>query len=121
MVVPIVKMIGLGLGLLIWGTSNLIFGWASGKFGFFHIHKQTVPNESLNYVGVAFALLSVVIFVFVKPEEFSESKHQHHDDESELLSMNGEGDGTIWVDKLSMTQKRVLGVVGSVVSGIFYG
>lgn len=35
MVVPIVKMIGLSLGLLIWGATNLIMGWSSGTFGLF--------------------------------------------------------------------------------------
>lgn len=32
-VVPIVKAIGLSKGLLLWGMSNTITGWASGKFG----------------------------------------------------------------------------------------
>ena len=35
MVVPIVQMIGLSLGLLLWGTANLIMGWSSGTFGLF--------------------------------------------------------------------------------------
>jgi hypothetical protein len=33
MVVPIVSRIGLSLGLLIWGGSAMIMGWASGVFG----------------------------------------------------------------------------------------
>jgi hypothetical protein len=35
MVVPIVKMVGLSLGMLLWGSSNLIMGWCSGTFGLF--------------------------------------------------------------------------------------
>lgn len=31
MVVPIIKSIGLGLGILIWGSFNLLAGWASGR------------------------------------------------------------------------------------------
>lgn len=30
-VVPIVKTIGLGLGLLIWASFNLLMGWASSR------------------------------------------------------------------------------------------
>lgn len=32
-VVPIVKSVGLGLGLCIWGTTNMVVGWACGRFG----------------------------------------------------------------------------------------
>lgn len=31
-VVPIVKTIGLAMGLLIWGTLNLLTGWATGRY-----------------------------------------------------------------------------------------
>ena len=31
-VVPVIKTIGLGLGLLIWGSFNLLSGWASGRY-----------------------------------------------------------------------------------------
>ena len=32
-VVPIVKAIGLSKGLLLWGSTNMLTGWASGRFG----------------------------------------------------------------------------------------
>lgn len=31
-VVPVIKTIGLAMGLLIWGTLNLIAGWATGRY-----------------------------------------------------------------------------------------
>ena len=31
MTVPIIKTIGLGQGLLVWGSFNLLCGWASGR------------------------------------------------------------------------------------------
>ena len=34
-VVPIVKTIGLGIGLLVWGLVSMLVGWASGHFGIF--------------------------------------------------------------------------------------
>ena len=32
MTVPIVKLIGLGQGILLWGSINLLLGWASGRY-----------------------------------------------------------------------------------------
>ena len=31
--VPIIKTIGLGLGMLFWGTVSLVLGWAVARFG----------------------------------------------------------------------------------------
>lgn len=67
MVVPVVKTIGLSLGLVIWGSANLIMGWASGKFGFFGLKPETIPNPALNYVGVVVAICSLALSFFVRP------------------------------------------------------
>ena len=73
--VPVIHFIGIGLGMLIWGGSNLIVGWASGRFGFFGIKKQTdIALPALNYVGVFICMASLAIFFFVKP---SVSKVNH--------------------------------------------
>ena len=32
MVVPIIQTVGMALGLLIWGTTNMLMGWASGRY-----------------------------------------------------------------------------------------
>ena len=34
-----INYIGMGLGLLLWGSTNMLLGWASGTFGFFGIEK----------------------------------------------------------------------------------
>lgn len=31
--VPIIKTIGMGLGLCIWGMTNLLSGWATSRYG----------------------------------------------------------------------------------------
>ena len=44
-VVPAVKAIGLAQGMLIWGTMNMIMGWAAARFGnvcFSNEHKTLV-------------------------------------------------------------------------------
>ncbi|XP_038840561.1 transmembrane protein 144-like, partial [Salvelinus namaycush] len=56
-VVPIVKTIGLGLGLLIWASFNLLIGWASSRFGWFGIDAEEVSNPTLNYCGAGCCLL----------------------------------------------------------------
>jgi glucose uptake protein GlcU len=66
-VVPIIKCIGLGAGILIWGGTNLIMGWASGRFGLWGLTPQPVPHETLNYLGIVFAFLAMGVAAFVQP------------------------------------------------------
>lgn len=66
--VPIIKCIGLGLGLCLWGSSNMLIGWASGRFGILGAAPESVADSQLNYIGVALAATSMVIFFFVKSE-----------------------------------------------------
>ncbi|ROI16058.1 Transmembrane protein 144 [Anabarilius grahami] len=57
-VVPIVKTIGLGLGLLIWASFNLLMGWASSRFGWFGIGAESVSKPVLNSCGAGLCLIS---------------------------------------------------------------
>uniref|UniRef100_A0AAR2IIT9 Transmembrane protein 144b n=1 Tax=Pygocentrus nattereri TaxID=42514 RepID=A0AAR2IIT9_PYGNA len=66
--VPVVKCIGLGLGLLLWGASGLLIGWASSRFGLFGLDPEEVSKPVLNYCGAGLCLLSAVIFFFVKSD-----------------------------------------------------
>ncbi|KAL4230235.1 hypothetical protein ACF0H5_010621 [Mactra antiquata] len=67
-VVPIIKTIGLGLGLCIWGMTNLLSGWATGRFGLFGTKSDPPDNDVLNDIGVILAVSSAVIFAMVKNE-----------------------------------------------------
>uniref|UniRef100_A0A8C1ES95 Transmembrane protein 144a n=1 Tax=Cyprinus carpio carpio TaxID=630221 RepID=A0A8C1ES95_CYPCA len=60
-VVPIVKTIGLGLGLLIWASFNLLLGWASSRFGWFGIGAESVSKPVLNFCGAG--LLNVFLLL----------------------------------------------------------
>jgi len=139
MVVPIIKTIGLGLGLMLWGMFNLLMGWCSGTFGLFGLQKeQDLSNPVLNYVGAAVALASVAVFAFIKPEltdqrlELAESDksvnpvlHEQTsliDGESKQIADTvDDGEESSWVDYLSTGQKRVVGISLSVLSGACYG
>jgi glucose uptake protein GlcU len=145
--VPIIKMIGMGLGLLIWGMVNLIMGWASGNFGLFGLNKQETDIPALNYVGVCVAAASVLCYAFVKPtvKKIGESDQEGGFENTSSHSVNGDDHvsrylledekekeherkeidetttTTSWVDKLSPLQKRLAGVSLSVVAGLLYG
>ncbi|KAM7331327.1 hypothetical protein ACRRTK_010516 [Alexandromys fortis] len=94
-VVPIIKTIGLGLGILIWGSFNTLTGWASSRFGWFGMDVEEVSNPMLNYFGAG---LSVVI------------------NTAEDTCANSS-----WVDRLSAKYHRIVGCSLAVVSGILYG
>jgi len=123
MVVPIVKMIGLSLGMLVWGTVSLIAGWSSGNFGLFGMNKEVVAHPALNYLGVTFACLSVVVMIGVKTEVKSKvdppAKSAGYSSVNDYDVSNPENDS--WVEKLSLAQRRVFGLVLAVVSGLLYG
>jgi len=120
MVVPIIKSIGMALGMCIWGTANLLVGWASGTFGLFDLTKETVPKPTYNYIGVSFAVISVMMFVFIKSNTGEENQNNLTEVEA-LLNDSREIVERSWIEKLPPTRKRIFGCVMSVISGIFYG
>lgn len=67
---PIIKCIGMALGLLIWGACNMITGWCMGEWGLFWVTKSDPPNyPSMNVAGALVALVATSIYFFVKPAE----------------------------------------------------
>jgi hypothetical protein len=45
--VPIVRLIGLGIGLLLWSMVSLLVGWASGRFGLFGLKVTATYSKVL--------------------------------------------------------------------------
>jgi hypothetical protein len=68
--VPVIKFIGLGVGILVWGSANLMTGWLCGMVPLFGLadESKNVKVPWLNYLGVALALTSLGIYFFVKSE-----------------------------------------------------
>lgn len=56
--VPIINLMGLSLGLLIWNCFNVLLGWATGRFGMFGLCPEVPSNEVMNYIGVALVVLA---------------------------------------------------------------
>ncbi|XP_036981631.2 transmembrane protein 144 isoform X3 [Artibeus jamaicensis] len=96
-VVPIIKTIGLGLGLLIWGSFNALTGWASSSAFIFFFIKSEIPN---NTYSVDTAPLMT----------------EHVTDE-----IQDPCPGHSWVDNLSTVHSRAVGCSLAVISGILYG
>jgi len=114
----------LGLGMLLWGSANLLMGWGSGTFGLFGLTKETVPIPYLNYLGVSVAILSVVMYIFVKTDSEYKIQQDFPEEEKNLINPTDtidSSEGASWVDNLSSGQKRFFGILLSLISGIFYG
>ncbi|XP_060102576.1 transmembrane protein 144 isoform X2 [Heteronotia binoei] len=123
-VVPIVKTIGLGLGLLIWASFNLLAGWASSRFGWFGIDPEMVANPVLNYVGAGLSVLSTILFFFVKTDvqNSSESTPLLREHSINTSGHRNENQNDVsWVDSLSPLGKRIVGCSLAVIAGILYG
>uniref|UniRef100_UPI00398EB40A transmembrane protein 144-like isoform X4 n=1 Tax=Pristiophorus japonicus TaxID=55135 RepID=UPI00398EB40A len=122
-VVPILKTIGLGLGVLIWAAFNLLMGWASSRFGWFGIDPEEVAKPYLNYIGAALSFMSAIIFFFVKSDVNAANTSEPtllidnniNTDEEAVLSDES------WVDKLSPQKKRLVGSCLAVIAGLLYG
>lgn len=140
-VVPIIKTIGLGLGLCMWGVTNLLSGWVTGRFGLFGLNAEVPNNQVLNYVGVALAVASAVIFAMVRNEVstagldhtivVTESDLETSSERSPLLGPTStrinepqsdvDLDDESFIDRLSPGAKRIVGVLLCIFSGLFYG
>ncbi|XP_063044538.1 transmembrane protein 144b [Engraulis encrasicolus] len=124
--VPIVRSIGLGLGVLLWGSSGLLMGWASSRFGWFGIGEQEVPRPVLNYCGAALCLFSSCMFLCVKSDPGSPNRMSQESETSPLLidrRLNSEfcDESGPWLDKVSPKSKRLVGCLLAIMAGCFYG
>ncbi|XP_007245581.3 transmembrane protein 144b isoform X2 [Astyanax mexicanus] len=120
--VPVVKCIGLGLGMLLWGASGLLIGWASSSFGLFGLEPEEISKPVLNYCGAGLCFLSAVIFFFVKSDvrtPVSPDMTPILIEERSLSDILRPSDS--WVDTVSPKTRRPLGCIIAVLSGLMFG
>jgi len=142
-VVPIVQCIGLGLGLCVWGSSNMLTGWASAHFGILGLKADPAPaSPVLHYIGVALAVCSMATFLLIKSSVGDEDGKMTHEHAQALLAGREAGAdrhsghaeaGSLqvdvieqppsrsWVDRLSPAQRKTFGLTFSLISGVCYG
>uniref|UniRef100_A0A0N5AIC3 Transmembrane protein 144 n=1 Tax=Syphacia muris TaxID=451379 RepID=A0A0N5AIC3_9BILA len=61
--VPIIRRLGMAMGMLIWNTTNCLAGWAGGNFGLFGMTARPAANKVLNYIGLLFVIVGFVFYL----------------------------------------------------------
>ncbi|CAG5988940.1 transmembrane protein 144b [Menidia menidia] len=123
-VVSIIKSVGLGLGMLIWGSSSMLMGWASSRFGWFGVDPENVSRPMLNYCGAGLCLLSGLIFFFVKSDT---DLHPALESVPLLLERRansgsyGQCSSEFWIDAVGPKNRRLIGCLLAVTVGLLYG
>ena len=130
-----IKTCGLSVGLLIWGTTSLIMGWAGGRFGIFGVSPQvpaTTSKLALNYLGVIFAAISGVFFLFIKstntPKASAYTKKDDDDGEVELgkiglsnINDSGEDTDFPFLNRFNEKVQKIIGCALAAMAGLLYG
>ncbi|ESO05399.1 hypothetical protein HELRODRAFT_99188 [Helobdella robusta] len=136
--VPIINSIGLGKGLLVWGSFNLLSGWASSRYGWFGVKDQAPQNKAMNYAGVSLCLISASIYLFIKTsgnEDEDETDSADSDiNEFSVESNNRKSDPNYSSKSFTITPDednqpfykksyflKIKGTLMAVIAGIMYG
>ncbi|KAI6654784.1 putative membrane protein [Oopsacas minuta] len=64
--VAIIRLFGLGVPTLVYSIIVVMVGWIMSVVGFLGMQKAVFYEAYLNYIGLAFCLISIVAFSFIK-------------------------------------------------------
>jgi len=132
---PIVKCIGVGLAMCLWGLNECVAGWASSRFGLFGLKVQQPSDSSLNTGGVLMMVVSLILISSVQPSvSDGTDKTVIQDDlkKSETTSLlvnksineaktSETENGFDFTEKLSPLNKRLFGFLSCIVCGALSG
>ncbi|GMR36304.1 hypothetical protein PMAYCL1PPCAC_06499, partial [Pristionchus mayeri] len=83
--VPIIDGIGVGLGMLIWGTIQVVVGWGVARFGIFTLLAPSpTSHDILNYIGMGVTVVCGILFVFVRHNEETKEEEETQKEDSEI-------------------------------------
>lgn len=120
-VIPVVKMIGLGLGLLVWGATSLITGFLSGKFGWFGIDKRPVSHPIMNWFGIASIIVAMGVSFLIKPELNKKKEKEYAPLMAEKSIQHIVDEEVSIFDQVPKIYRFPLGIGLSLLSGVLYG
>ena len=149
-VVPIVKLVGLSIGFLIWAMTSMVVGWAMNTFGLFGVDRKVLCYPIMNYIGVAVCVVGGVMIAFVQPTLDRKGERGSNTEKAPLIQINNESkiltssstctsyktinadnkkiqiennsrDDLACVESLHPIFRKLLGVGLGFMSGTFYG
>ena len=121
-VTTIVGTIGLAKGLIIWGSTAMLAGWACGVFGLLGVSSQAdgIYSWPLNVSGLLLSLASLGVSLFLQPEAASVSAKPASGLTQRLMEQ-GEGSGGPAVQTGGPTSGAALGTCLALGAGLFFG
>ncbi|KAI6197360.1 hypothetical protein M3Y94_01214800 [Aphelenchoides besseyi] len=115
--IPIISSeLGVGLGMLIWATVQVLEGYCVARFGLFGTRVQDVRDQPMNYIGVFLTLISGIIFVFVKTEQAQEVEFDNLEKPERSSSTH-----TRHLKKLYISKKKLFYIFLAVLHGLLLG
>jgi glucose uptake protein GlcU len=125
-----INAIGMGLAVTTWGCSNMLVGWAGGRFGAWGMNQEIPSSEAFSALGVVFGLVAIVVFGFVKPAEGGNDERDYGGgtEQQKYASLVGDEESsnasrtvaTAAAEPLSPS-KRIAGFVIALACGVCYG
>lgn len=86
--VPVIKAVGMGLGLSLWCGSSLLMGWASAHFGILGVAADPAPSRpALQFAGVGIAALAILVFASIDSSSGSSEGKKSDDDSAHTVSL----------------------------------
>ncbi|CAF3519502.1 unnamed protein product [Rotaria sp. Silwood1] len=124
------------IGGVLWTTGNIIsvyvisingLGWASGHFGWFGLKPENVDIPAFNYVGVAIACLSGIVFLAIRTrkskEQLVDSRPIRHFTNSSIINRSFEiaPEGDNEMSSTVNIKMRIIGCSLAILAGILFG
>ncbi|CAF3810265.1 unnamed protein product [Rotaria sordida] len=128
----VIRINGLGMSMLLWCTTNMLVGWASGHFGWFGLLPENVEKPILNCIGVIITCLSGIAFLgirTIKQEEIiqnlEEEEQQPILQSSPIVTTCNDATPidtpTITISSSTNLYKRIIGCILAIIAGILFG
>ncbi|CAF3094320.1 unnamed protein product [Rotaria sp. Silwood2] len=127
----VIRINGLGMSMLLWCTTNMLVGWASGHFGWFGLIPENVEQPILNYIGVTIACLSGIAFLAIRTIKQEETIQNLEEEQQPILQSSSIvticndatpiDTTTIAVSSSTNLYRCIIGCILAIIAGILFG